>query len=107
RGQDEGSLAAQRQQGRPQGAEAGRPAAARQRGDCRSSRLGSNTMAIMGGKARWMPPQCTMDRIANMVNQLNAPVADTTGSPASMMSTCSGRSVDSGTAYCVLCRAGT
>ena len=59
---------------------------------------GEDTMAIMGGKARWVSPQCTMDRIANMVNQLNAPVADTTGSPASTMSTCSGRSVDSGAA---------
>lgn len=41
---------------------------------------GEDAMAIMGGKARWVSPQCTMDRIANMmVNQLNAPVADATG----------------------------
>jgi uncharacterized protein (TIGR03435 family) len=34
----------------------------------------------MGGKARWVSPLCTMDRIANMmVNQLNAPVTDATG----------------------------
>jgi len=40
---------------------------------------GEDTMAIMGGKARWVSPQCTMDRIANMmVNQLNAPVTDAT-----------------------------
>ena len=41
---------------------------------------GEDTMAIMGGKARWVSPQCTMDQIANMmVNQLNAPVTDATG----------------------------
>jgi uncharacterized protein (TIGR03435 family) len=41
---------------------------------------GEDTMAIMGGKARWISPQCTMDRIAGMiVNQLNAPVTDATG----------------------------
>lgn len=39
-----------------------------------------DAMAIMGGKARWVSPQCTLDRIANMmVNQLNAPVTDATG----------------------------
>jgi uncharacterized protein (TIGR03435 family) len=39
-----------------------------------------DAMAIMGGKARWVSPQCTMDRVANMmVNQLNAPVTDATG----------------------------
>jgi uncharacterized protein (TIGR03435 family) len=41
---------------------------------------GEDTMAIMGGKARWVSPQCTIDQIANMmVNQLNAPVTDATG----------------------------
>jgi uncharacterized protein (TIGR03435 family) len=41
---------------------------------------GEDALAIMGGKARWVSPQCTMDRIANMmVNQLNAPVTDATG----------------------------
>jgi uncharacterized protein (TIGR03435 family) len=41
---------------------------------------GEETMAIMGGKARWVSPQCTIDQIANMmVNQLNAPIADATG----------------------------
>jgi uncharacterized protein (TIGR03435 family) len=41
---------------------------------------GEDSMAIMSGKARWVSPQCTMDRIANMmVNQLNAPVTDATG----------------------------
>jgi uncharacterized protein (TIGR03435 family) len=41
---------------------------------------GADAMAIMGGKARWVSPQCTMDRIVNtMVNQLNAPVTDATG----------------------------
>src|SRR5690242_19354039 len=41
---------------------------------------GEDTMAIMGGKARWVSPQCTVDRIVNMmVNQLNAPVMDATG----------------------------
>ena len=41
---------------------------------------GEDTLAIMGGKARWVSPQCTMDRIANLViNQLNAPVTDATG----------------------------
>ena len=39
-----------------------------------------DAMAIMGGKARWVSLQCTIDRIANMmVNQLNAPVTDATG----------------------------
>jgi uncharacterized protein (TIGR03435 family) len=41
---------------------------------------GVDSMAIMGGKARWVSPQCTLDCIANMmVNQLNAPVSDATG----------------------------
>jgi uncharacterized protein (TIGR03435 family) len=41
---------------------------------------GEETMAIMGGKARWVSPQCTVDQIANMmINQLNAPVTDGTG----------------------------
>jgi uncharacterized protein (TIGR03435 family) len=41
---------------------------------------GENGMAIIGGKARWVSPQCAMDQIANMmVNQLNAPVTDATG----------------------------
>jgi uncharacterized protein (TIGR03435 family) len=41
---------------------------------------GEDSMAIMGGKARWVSPQCTLDRIVSMmVNQLNAPVTDTTG----------------------------
>jgi uncharacterized protein (TIGR03435 family) len=41
---------------------------------------GQDSMAIMNGKARWVSPQCTMDRIAGMmINQLNAPVIDATG----------------------------
>lgn len=41
---------------------------------------GEDSLAIMGGKARWVSPQSTMDRIASMmVNQLNAPVTDATG----------------------------
>jgi uncharacterized protein (TIGR03435 family) len=41
---------------------------------------GQDGMAIMNGKARWVSPQCTMDRVVNMmINQLNAPVVDATG----------------------------
>jgi uncharacterized protein (TIGR03435 family) len=41
---------------------------------------GEDSMAIMGGKARWVAPQCTLERVADlMVSQLNAPVADATG----------------------------
>lgn len=41
---------------------------------------GQDSMAIMGGKARWVSPQCTMERIVTMIlTQLNAPVTDATG----------------------------
>ena len=79
RGQDEGSAAAQGQPGGRQGPGRDGPLQRDKEGFPILAH-GEDTMAIMGGKARWVSPQCTMDQIANMmVNQLNAPVTDATG----------------------------